>query len=57
MKISVLAVYGGKDEIIAFALPPPNVKAKILPDVGHMAHMEAAAEVDKLIDAFLSSHD
>lgn len=54
----ILGIWGAKDEVI----PLPEIvglplTAHVLPNAGHMAHMEAAGEVNKLIDAFLAEQD
>ncbi len=58
IKAPILGLWGAKDEVILLpeiiGLP---LTAHILPDAGHMAHMEAAGEVNKLIEAFLAEKD
>lgn len=58
IKAPILGLWGAKDAVI----PLPEIvglplTAHILPDAGHMAHMEAAGEVNKLIEAFLAERD
>jgi pyruvate dehydrogenase E2 component (dihydrolipoamide acetyltransferase) len=52
----VLLIWGARDQIIpasqAEGIPGP-VRVEIIQDSGHMVHMEAASEVNRLIDVFL----
>jgi pyruvate dehydrogenase E2 component (dihydrolipoamide acetyltransferase) len=52
VKAPVQVIFGGKDRIIpakhAEGLPG-NVKVHVFPDAGHMVHMEATSDVNKLI--------
>ena len=58
IKAPILGLWGAKDAVIPLpeitGLP---VSAHVLPNAGHMAHMEAAGEVNKLIEAFLVERD
>lgn len=53
----ILVISGQRDEVIPPAPSPAGAEAHALPDSGHMAHMEAAATVNKLLAAFLARHD
>jgi pyruvate dehydrogenase E2 component (dihydrolipoamide acetyltransferase) len=56
-RVPTLIIWGAQDAI----MPPPdpaafagdNVQFRVLPGFGHMVQVEAAAEVNRLIDAFL----
>jgi len=56
-RVPTLIIWGAQDAI----MPPPdpaafageNVRFHVLPGSGHMVQLEAAAEVNRLIDAFL----
>jgi pyruvate dehydrogenase E2 component (dihydrolipoamide acetyltransferase) len=52
LKVPVQVIVGAKDRIIPAAHAeglPGNVKVTVLDDAGHMPHMEAASEVNRLI--------
>jgi pyruvate dehydrogenase E2 component (dihydrolipoamide acetyltransferase) len=53
-----LVLWGADDRILpahhALQLPP-NVRTEILPQTGHMLHMEAAAKVNPIIRSFWES--
>ena len=54
----VLVLWGEADAIIPAAHAdnaPAGAEVKVLPDVGHSPHMEAAGEVNRLLEGFLSS--
>lgn len=58
LKAPLLALFGAEDRVIALPdLSTLGGRAHVLPDSGHMAHMEAAQEVNRLIDAFLAEQD
>jgi pyruvate dehydrogenase E2 component (dihydrolipoamide acetyltransferase) len=53
----VLVIWGEADAIIPAAhaeAAPPGAEVKILPGVGHSPHMEAAGEVNRLLEGFLA---
>ena len=53
----VLVLWGEADAIIPSAHAdnaPAGAEVKVLPDVGHSPHMEAAGEVNRLLEGFLS---
>jgi pyruvate dehydrogenase E2 component (dihydrolipoamide acetyltransferase) len=56
--IPVQVIWGADDEILpprqAEGLPP-HVRTHVLPDAGHMAQMEKAAEVNRLIEELVTS--
>ena len=48
---------GREDAIIPAAhieAAPSGAETKVLPDVGHSPHMEAAGEVNRLLEGFLA---
>src|SRR5206468_2096414 len=53
----VLVIWGSEDQIVpvrhASGLPP-SVRVEVIPGKGHMVMMEAAAEVNRLLNAFWS---
>lgn len=54
LKIPVLALHGANDQVI----PPPgtlpaNICGEIIPDAGHMPHMETSSQVNAKIAQFL----
>lgn len=58
IRAPILGLWGAKDEVIPLpAIAGLPVSAHILPEAGHMAHMEAAGAVNKLIEAFLAEQD
>ena len=48
--VPVLTIWGAEDRIIA-----PGADAQIVEGAGHSPHMEAAGEVNRLIDRFLTA--
>jgi pyruvate dehydrogenase E2 component (dihydrolipoamide acetyltransferase) len=53
----VLVIWGERDAILPAAqieAAPPNAETKVLPGVGHSPHMEAAGEVNRLLEGFLA---
>jgi pyruvate dehydrogenase E2 component (dihydrolipoamide acetyltransferase) len=48
--VPVLAIWGAEDRII-----PPGEADEIVEGAGHSPHMEAAGEVNRLIDRFLTA--
>jgi pyruvate dehydrogenase E2 component (dihydrolipoamide acetyltransferase) len=53
----VLVVWGERDAIIPAAhaaAAPSRAETTVLPDVGHSPHMEAAGEVNRLLEGFLA---
>jgi pyruvate dehydrogenase E2 component (dihydrolipoamide acetyltransferase) len=48
--VPVLTIWGAEDRII-----PPDPDAEIVAGAGHSPHMEAAGEVNRLIDRFLTA--
>jgi pyruvate dehydrogenase E2 component (dihydrolipoamide acetyltransferase) len=48
--VPVLTIWGAEDRII-----PPGPDAEIVEGAGHSPHMEAAGEVNRLIDRFLTA--
>jgi pyruvate dehydrogenase E2 component (dihydrolipoamide acetyltransferase) len=58
VRVPVLAIWGTEDRIVpaahAAALPG-SARVETLPGAGHMPQMEAAGEVNRLIDGFLDS--
>jgi len=57
-RVPTLIIWGGQDAIIPApavdALDGGNVELHVLPQHGHMVQVEAAGEVNRLIDEFLS---
>ena len=52
IKAPVQVIFGAKDQIIPADTRKDlarNVKVKVIPEAGHMPHMEAAGEVTRLI--------
>lgn len=58
INVPIQVIFGAKDQIIpaehAKGLPA-NVKVHVIPDTGHMPHMEAAGEVNRLIASIVDS--
>jgi pimeloyl-ACP methyl ester carboxylesterase len=52
--IPALAIFGAQDKIIPPPAAPPEAVSSVTLPVGHMAHMEAPAEIGKAIGAFLA---
>ena len=55
--VPMLVVWGRKDRIIPVehaAAAPPHARVEILEDAGHSPQMEAAGDVNRLIEAFLA---
>ena len=53
----MLIVWGERDAIIPAAhaeAAPEGAEVKVLPGVGHSPHMEAANEVNRLLEGFLA---
>ena len=53
----MLVLWGEADAIIPASQiedAPSGAETKVLPDVGHSPHMEAAGEVNRLLEGFLS---
>jgi pyruvate dehydrogenase E2 component (dihydrolipoamide acetyltransferase) len=53
----VLVVWGERDAIIPAAhaeAAPARAEIHVLADVGHSPHMEAAGEVNRLLEGFLA---
>jgi pyruvate dehydrogenase E2 component (dihydrolipoyllysine-residue acetyltransferase) len=53
----VLVIWGERDAVIPAAhaeAAPSRADVKVLPDVGHSPHMEAAGEVNRLLEGFLA---
>jgi pyruvate dehydrogenase E2 component (dihydrolipoamide acetyltransferase) len=53
----VLVIWGERDAIIPAAhaeAAPSRAETHVLPDVGHSPHMEAAGDVNRLLEGFLS---
>jgi pyruvate dehydrogenase E2 component (dihydrolipoamide acetyltransferase) len=48
--VPVLTIWGAEDRII-----PPGADAELIDGAGHSPHMEAAGEVNRLIDRFLTA--
>jgi pyruvate dehydrogenase E2 component (dihydrolipoamide acetyltransferase) len=48
--VPVLTIWGAEDRII-----PPGADAELIEGAGHSPHMEAAGEVNRLIDRFLTA--
>jgi pyruvate dehydrogenase E2 component (dihydrolipoamide acetyltransferase) len=54
MAMDILAIWGSEDRIVSCPKSvPPSVQLIKLPGVGHMPHMEAAADVNRLLAEFL----
>lgn len=56
LKMPVQVIFGGKDQILPATHAqglPGNVEVHLLPDLGHIPHMEAAGEVNRLIAAIV----
>jgi len=56
VRVPVLVVWGSEDQIIEPSHAqdlPGNVRVQIFPDSGHMVQMEAAVEVNRVLDEFL----
>jgi pyruvate dehydrogenase E2 component (dihydrolipoamide acetyltransferase) len=55
--VPVLVIWGERDAIIPAAhveAAPGRAETRVLPDVGHSPHMEAAGEVNRLLEGFLA---
>jgi len=53
----VLVIWGERDAIIPPAhaeAAPSRAETHVLPDVGHSPHMEAAGDVNRLLEGFLA---
>jgi pyruvate dehydrogenase E2 component (dihydrolipoamide acetyltransferase) len=53
----LLVIWGERDAIIPAGhadAAPDRAEVKVLPDVGHSPHMEAAGEVNRLLEGFLA---
>ena len=53
VKVPVQVIVGAKDRVIPAAHAeglPGNVKVHVIDNAGHMPHMEASSEVNRLID-------
>ncbi len=60
IKAPVQIIWGRQDKIIPMRQAeglPSNVATTLLDDAGHMPHMERAADVNRLIAAFVARHD
>ncbi len=60
LEVPCQVIWGGRDQIIpadAMAALPDAIVHHLLPEAGHMAHMERAAEVNALLAAFARAHD
>jgi pyruvate dehydrogenase E2 component (dihydrolipoamide acetyltransferase) len=56
LAVPIQVIWGERDAVVPAAHAkglPDRVKVHLLPGAGHMPHMEAAAEVNKLIEAQL----
>jgi pyruvate dehydrogenase E2 component (dihydrolipoamide acetyltransferase) len=55
LRVPLLVVWGSDDRIIesSHARGLPNARIEIIPGRGHMVHMEAAAELNRIVDEFL----
>jgi pyruvate dehydrogenase E2 component (dihydrolipoamide acetyltransferase) len=56
LPVPVLVVWGSDDRIIGSSHArglPPSARVEIIPDRGHMVQMEAAAELNRIVDEFL----
>lgn len=56
LSLPVLVVWGAQDQIVPVAHAdglPAGIKTVIIPDAGHMPQMEAASEVNRLIDELI----
>ena len=54
----VLVIWGSDDQIIPASHAsdlPPSVQVEVIPGKGHMVMMEAASEVNRLLNAFWSA--
>jgi len=57
LKMPVLVIWGAEDRIVPSSHArglPANITSEVIPSSGHMVHMEAATEVNRLIDSFWS---
>jgi pyruvate dehydrogenase E2 component (dihydrolipoamide acetyltransferase) len=55
LTIPVLVVWGAEDRILSTSHArglPTGIRTEVIPSTGHMVHMEAATEVNRLIDSF-----
>ena len=53
----LLVIWGERDEVIPAAQAhavPAGAETHVLPDVGHSPHMEAAGEINRLLERFLA---
>ena len=53
----ILVIWGERDAIIPAAqaqAAPGRAQTRVLPGVGHSPHMEAAGEVNRLMEGFLT---
>jgi pyruvate dehydrogenase E2 component (dihydrolipoamide acetyltransferase) len=58
LSMPVLVVWGSNDRILPVLHAqqlPQNLMAQILPESGHMVHMEAAAQFNRVVNAFWES--
>ena len=57
LPVPILVVWGADDRIIGSSHArglPPNARIEIIPDRGHMVQMEAAAELNRILNEFLA---
>ncbi len=57
LKVPVLVIWGAEDRILPASHArglPASVSTEVIPSSGHMVHMEAATEVNRLISSFWS---
>jgi pyruvate dehydrogenase E2 component (dihydrolipoamide acetyltransferase) len=60
LSMPVLVIWGSNDRIVTVSHAqglPQNVMTQILPESGHMVHMEAAAQFNRVVTSFWESGD
>ena len=60
LSMPVLVIWGSNDRIVTVSHAqglPQNVMTQILPESGHMVHMEAAAQFNRVVTSFWKSRD
>ena len=57
LEIPILVIWGARDQVIPSGQAeeaPEGARVEILPEAGHSPHMEAAGEVNRLLEGFLA---
>jgi len=60
VKVPIMAIWGAEDQVIPLAHTralPANVEIHVLPETGHMPHVEAALQVNRLLESFWKRSD